>query len=119
MLLIELFKVGFTNLHGVDYSKNAINLATGIADKEKCSVNFFVGNILEDIFESSYDVCLDKGTYDAISLDPEDAKVKRQTYIINISKILKEGGIFLITSCNWTDDELKQHFSGRNGITVG
>ncbi|KAK6639170.1 hypothetical protein RUM43_007440 [Polyplax serrata] len=90
MFLVELFKVGFNNLHGVDYSKNAIDLAEGVSDREDCCINFFVGNILDDIFESNYSVCLDKGTYDAISLDPEDAKFKRQTYIENISKLLAE-----------------------------
>lgn len=113
MLLIELYKKGFNNLNGVDYSKNAIDLATAISEREDCSINFFVGNILEDVFETTYKVALDKGTYDAISLDPEDPKTKRLTYITNIHKILADKGIFIITSCNWTDIELIQQFNGK------
>lgn len=111
MLLIELSKLGFTNLHGIDYSSNAIDLAKAVCDKEQCSVNFFVKNIVDDVFESKYKVCLDKGTYDAISLDPEDAKSKRLSYIKNSSELLEDDGLLIITSCNWTDVELTQHFN--------
>ena len=33
--------------------------------------------------EGSYDVCHDKGTYDAISLRPDDAKGARQFYMMD------------------------------------
>nr|XP_053632368.1 EEF1A lysine methyltransferase 2-like isoform X4 [Cherax quadricarinatus] len=60
--------------------------------------------------DSEYDVCHDKGTYDAISLCPEDSHGKRLSYIKAIHRIIKENGLLIITSCNWTNDELMDHF---------
>ena len=50
------------------------------------------------------------GTYDAISLNPESPKEKRLKYIDNVSKILDDDGLFIITSCNWTECELVESF---------
>ena len=55
-------------------------------------------------------MCLDKGTYDAIGL-AKDGNKKRHLYIQNVKKILKEGGHFVIVSCNWTRNELLAHFT--------
>ena len=63
------------------------------------------------IFKDSVDVCLDKGTYDAISLDPDDAKIKRKYYQKSILSLLKSEGLLLLASCNWTEDELKVQFN--------
>ncbi len=57
-------------------------------------------------------MCIDKGTYDAISLDPEGAGPKRKTFVESVKRLLEEDGLFVITSCNWTEDELKSHFGG-------
>ena len=57
-----------------------------------------------------FDLCHDKGTYDAISLRSDNAKVARHRYIQSVRNILKYDGFFVITSCNWTLDQLKQHF---------
>ena len=51
-----------------------------------------------------------KGTYDAISLNPEDAKGKRLKYIETLDKVLSDKGHFVITSCNWTQEELVRDF---------
>ncbi len=75
-------------------------------------------DILEDISsqkenvlnERRYDICLDKGTYDAVSLDPSDAKTKREMYRRNVKYLLRPGGLFILTSCNWTEKELKEFF---------
>ena len=61
-----------------------------------------------------YTLCHDKGTYDAISLRFDDAKVAREKYIENLKDITKVGGYFVITSCNWTLQELKQQFGSGN-----
>ena len=59
----------------------------------------------------AFDLCLDKGTYDAISLCPDDAVYKRACYIEQVKQFLsKRSGILLITSCNWTTAELQSHF---------
>lgn len=57
-----------------------------------------------------FDVCLDKGTYDAISLNPEDAKGCRGKYIDNVFSLLAASGLFIICSCNWTKTELLEQF---------
>ena len=57
-----------------------------------------------------FDVCLDKGTYDAISLNPEDAKGCWVKYIDNVFSLLAAGGLFIICSCNWTKTELLEQF---------
>lgn len=61
-----------------------------------------------------YRVCIDMGTYDAISLNPDDAKEKRQRYVTNIHKLLRDDGLFCIVSCNWTQAELRKHFDEGN-----
>lgn len=57
-----------------------------------------------------FDVCVDKGTFDAISLNPENTNEVRTRYVQALSGVLKEGGYFIITSCNWTKAELLQRF---------
>ena len=61
-------------------------------------------------FEKAFNVAIDKGTFDAISLSPVDKKASMEKYVENVSKMLKENGYLFITSCNWTGDELKVHF---------
>ena len=65
-----------------------------------------------------YDVVLDKGTYDAICMNPDDAQNQRRKYQQTVSHLVRSGGLFIITSCNWTQAELKQQFQTGNNITV-
>ncbi|GAB1518534.1 Protein-lysine N-methyltransferase efm4 [Rhizoctonia solani] len=55
---------------------------------------------------------LDKGTYDAIALSgrSEDGKTIVSRYPPKVAEALKPGGMFLITSCNFTEEELKEAF---------
>ena len=62
--------------------------------------------------------CVDKGTYDAISLNPDDPKTKRSLYIENVSKMLDKSGYLVITSCNWTEDELVEQFESSKLIII-
>ncbi|KAL3171008.1 hypothetical protein MRX96_013900 [Rhipicephalus microplus] len=114
-LLIHLAKEGFTNLTGVDFIENAVTLARKLAAKEAVVVLFEVGDILEQelpcpCFSRKYDFVLDKGTYDAISLCPDNPQEKRMHYLQVVSRILAPGGHFVIVSCNWTQEELTDHF---------
>lgn len=59
---------------------------------------------------SGFDICIDKGTFDAISLDPSDAVGKQKLYVGSLCRVLKPEGFFLITSCNWTKEELLNEF---------
>ena len=65
----------------------------------------------------SFDACFDKGTYDAISLCPDDATSKRQRYIENVAELLgspeDKRKLLILTSCNWTESELVEQFQER------
>lgn len=109
MLLIELATEGFKNLTGLDYSENAISLCNKVAQKYKVNINFIKCDILDSL-KSEYDVILDKGTYDAISLS-NNSKTNRAKYVENMHCSLRADGFFIIVSCNWTQNELKNFFN--------
>ena len=50
------------------------------------------------------------GTFDAISLS-ESADENKVKYVESVNKMLDSDGLLLITSCNWTESELKKYFS--------
>lgn len=108
MFLTELANEGFIHLHGVDYSEKAVELAKAIAEKQNINIHFSVQNILEGL-KNKFDIIHDKGTYDAISLT-EDALTNRNVYIENVYNSLNDNGLYIITSCNWTENELEQQF---------
>ncbi len=101
----------------MDYVQKAIDLAKAVTEDEEEAgkISFDQGDILAKEMSSpclkrQYDVCLDKGTYDAISLSPENPGDKRKAYQDNLFKLMKDDGLFIITSCNWTLEELKSQF---------
>ncbi|KAJ1672752.1 Methyltransferase-like protein 10, partial [Spiromyces aspiralis] len=137
-LLLALADEGFTSLVGTDYSEKAIELAKSIAKDRDLDglVTYYAANILDmgDVArlrgDRPFDVLLDKGTYDAICLKPAgedqyatdadadadaidsdrvDLTVRRD-YVASVVALLADTGVFLITSCNWTMQELTSHF---------
>ncbi|XP_015585322.1 EEF1A lysine methyltransferase 2 [Cephus cinctus] len=114
MMLVELAEEGFKNMTGVDYSKKAIDLARGVLkNKELSNIDLQVCDILSEdqsSLTSDFKVAHDKGTYDAISLNPDNPKEKREKYIKNVHNILLPNGLFILTSCNWTESELQSQF---------
>lgn len=109
-LLLELAAEGYKNLHGIDYSEAAITLAKSVAQQREYGfIKYDTVDLLAGTWDAQFDVILDKGTFDAISLNPElpDA---RQKYVSAVRKIIKPQGLVLITSCNWTQDELVKLF---------
>ncbi|OLY83814.1 Protein-lysine N-methyltransferase mettl10 [Smittium mucronatum] len=153
-----LLESGYTRLTGTDYSEPAVDLARKIMESKESdiNINFIQSDILsdsaaEDIFSSireldsaskdssfrdvsSFDIVLDKGTFDAISLSPKEQKDQdaldskqtfdktenskvmqvdldaRKKYSRNIRRLMHSKSIFLITSCNWTEAELSELF---------
>ena len=78
-------------------------------------------SVKEDWIEG-FDVVLDKGTFDAISLSEEtDVEGTRtcEGYRARVEVLVKQGGYLLVTSCNWTEDELKVWFEGGQLKAVG
>ncbi|KAL7929975.1 S-adenosyl-L-methionine-dependent methyltransferase [Trichoderma chlorosporum] len=61
--------------------------------------------------ERLFDIILDKGTFDAISLSAPDGVHPCETYRERLLRLLNpDGGVFLVTSCNWTEPELRSWF---------
>lgn len=78
----------------------------------------------QNIEESEgFDIVLDKGTFDAISLSSDMINDKRadEVYVDNVEEFIKEEtGILLVTSCNWTEEELKRKMTkdGKGSLEV-
>ncbi|KAF8896427.1 S-adenosyl-L-methionine-dependent methyltransferase [Infundibulicybe gibba] len=114
-LLFALLDAGYapTTLSGIDYSPDAVKLAKLISSgRGGEEINFTVCDFLNedppapspaciDNAQNNWDLLLDKGTFDAIALGEKDVD----------GKLLKPGGYFLITSCNFTEAELQAHFA--------
>ncbi|KAL6862045.1 S-adenosyl-L-methionine-dependent methyltransferase [Trichoderma novae-zelandiae] len=64
--------------------------------------------------ETLFDIVLDKGTFDAISLSATSSPAEThpcETYRQRLLQLLNpRGGLFLVTSCNWTEKELRGWF---------
>ncbi|XP_053663711.1 EEF1A lysine methyltransferase 2 [Anopheles marshallii] len=115
MMLIELAREGYTDLTGIDYSPKAIELSKAICQDQDLNINYKVVDLMSESEVTAlgkFKVVHDKGTYDAISLHPEDSKQMRASYITNVHRMLKDDGLFILTSCNWTECELVQSFAG-------
>uniref|UniRef100_A0A8D8B8B9 Protein-lysine N-methyltransferase n=1 Tax=Culex pipiens TaxID=7175 RepID=A0A8D8B8B9_CULPI len=114
MMLVELAREGYSNLTGVDYSPKAIELAKAICTDQELSITYKVADLLDDAVVRSlgkFSVVHDKGTYDAISLNPDDSKAMRELYIGAVRQLLRDDGMFILTSCNWTQAELVKSFA--------
>ncbi|KNE90571.1 hypothetical protein PSTG_15991 [Puccinia striiformis f. sp. tritici PST-78] len=115
-------------LTGIDYSSSSIELSAKVARAKGIDgLRLEVRDILREPIEppqrsgppdlKGWDLITDKGTFDAICLS-EDTIDGRKLEFVYPEKILdllvKPGGIFLITSCNWTEEELIQKFVSPN-----
>ncbi|XP_026864636.2 EEF1A lysine methyltransferase 2 isoform X1 [Electrophorus electricus] len=113
VFLVELAKQGFTNLTGIDYSIASVELTRSILEGEDLTDI----KVQEQDFLSlspelkGFDMCIDKGTFDAISLSPEGQEMSKQRYVTSLRAALKPHGHFVITSCNWTKEQLLKIFS--------
>jgi EEF1A lysine methyltransferase 2 len=107
---------------GIDYSSLSIQLARRIERKRRDDVGsaettvcFEECDVLSEVpvdrrSAGRFKVVLDKGTFDAISLSSdtdEDCRGKVEVYRSRIKSFMLLGGIFVITSCNWTEEELR------------
>ncbi|XP_057704520.1 EEF1A lysine methyltransferase 2 isoform X4 [Corythoichthys intestinalis] len=108
--LVELAKHGYKNLTGIDYSQASVELAKSVLQSEGLAhvrvkeVDFCSGGL------EGYDVCVDKGTFDAISLNPDNRSEAKMLYVQALKDSLKDQGLFSITSCNWTKEQLLERF---------
>lgn len=113
---------------GVDYAAQSVSLAKEIRaakGEEYADIGFYEFDILGQApgewLGEGFDVVLDKGTFDAICLSQEtDAQGRRisEGYREKVEKLVKKGARFLITSCNWTAEELRGWFEVEGGELV-
>jgi len=139
-VLIELFERGFTDLVGTDYCSNALKVCRENLRRyshPKDAISFLNHDIItqslvvlppskeivvisdekaDEGSEAKFTVCLDKGTYDAISLCPDNPAGKREQYLKKLKKMMTRDSFFVIVSCNWTTKELKEHFGELNFV---
>lgn len=125
-------------MFGVDYSAQSIRLANEIlqskypttvpespaststpSSSSTSNIHFLEWDILTSApgpwLHQGFDVVLDKGTFDAICLSQEtDAQGRRicEGYAERVVPLVRRGGRFLITSCNWTHEEVRGWFEG-------
>ncbi|OCH94378.1 S-adenosyl-L-methionine-dependent methyltransferase [Obba rivulosa] len=134
-------------MYGVDYSADAVKLAQAIgrSRQERCedgdptelkagpaAITFAACDFLNDPVpfspytastesgtSAAWDLVLDKGTFDAMVLaqKDDDGRSHADTYPSRVADIVKPGGYFLITSCNFTEDELKAKFTNDTGLS--
>lgn len=119
MMLVELHREGYRNLTGIDYSANAITLAKQIAADQNMNIAYEVldlldsNEIVQKFGTKTFDIVHDKGTYDAISLHPDNPAEKRAQYIANLFKLTSNNGLLILSSCNWTEAELCASLTGK------
>ena len=118
---------------GVDYSGASVELARRVAGKrgmgpggEREEVRFEEWDVMREepgrwiprdgvTGDRGFDVVLDKGTFDAVSLCGERDQCGRRLcegYRDRVGGLVRRGGVLLVTSCNWTEGELRGWFEG-------
>jgi len=138
--LFALRAAGWTGqMLGIDYSSASIKLARQIewgrtqersdneAVESSTPISFEEHDILSrtlpsHMIQGGFDVVLDKGTFDAVSLSSERDATGRhicETYCSSVEPLVRDGGLFIITSCNWTESELLVRFGIRDVSEVG
>ena len=130
-LLFSIRDEGYkAELLGIDYTEASVELANQIQrarrtrDEEPSEgledIRFEVADIFsQEVFEWShggFDVVLDKGTFDAISLSEtivnNNGQPGWQVYGQVVTKFMRPNGFFVLTSCNWTEEELRKWIEG-------
>lgn len=126
LFLLQLASIGYERLFGLDYSPNAIHLARHLVRQNEYDRDFSSVITLNtcDLLDSAQwpnafrsrskvECVFDKGTYDAICLNPSDRhpldELQHQ-YRLFIAHCLTDNGLFILTSCNWTRSELLLQF---------
>ena len=148
-LLSLRFEGGYRGeMVGIDYSPQSIYLAEKLVHQQlvpyqprsnwdylkrkdsEMAIYFALFDIIHDDQYSpenwwpnkkdDFDLVLDKGTFDAISLSSETVLLPggnevrvpvAEVYPLKIARLMRLGGFFLITSCNWTQDEVVRWFT--------
>lgn len=115
-LLKRLAAKDFRHLHGCDYAEASVDLA-----QLNCpSVHFFQFDIRDrqrvtNLAMEKIDLFHDKGTFDALCLTEGEfgqPETIVQAYSTLMRQVGSSGCHFVLTSCNWTRQELVELFTG-------
>ncbi|TBU26231.1 S-adenosyl-L-methionine-dependent methyltransferase [Dichomitus squalens] len=93
--------------------KDADKITFAVCDFLQDDVVPLEGMVPEQHSVAVWDLVLDKGTFDAIALAEMDegGRTPADGYPARIGRVVKPNGFFLITSCNFTEEELKAKFA--------
>ena len=97
----------------MDYVAASVQLARRVAAAAGLeALRFEEDDVLQSAQpDACADLLVDKGTLDAVGLAP-DGPVARRRYADTAARLLRPGGVFCVTSCNSTADELAAEFHG-------
>ncbi|BEI93723.1 uncharacterized protein CcaverHIS019_0601820 [Cutaneotrichosporon cavernicola] len=122
------------HLTGLDYSSGAVQLGASVESSRRAAIKeededvldpedvinpttceWRVADLLRDDIPEEWDLVMDKGTFDALALSQElveekGGRLPSRVYPEQVAKLVKPGGFFLITSCNFTEEEVKRRF---------
>lgn len=122
---LKLMESGWSKVSALDYSEKAVEFAKKLINSDNDD-RIFQADILSSAtipekYLNSFDIIVDKGTFDAISLNPNfSGKLKTEIIAESFKKTLKNlfsifcpkvFHLFIITSCNWTSQELVTIFA--------
>jgi hypothetical protein len=122
------------HLTGIDYSPLSAKLsaqihASRVTELEEMEedddeqvlnpveVEWRTADLLRHDFQGEkWDIVLDKGTFDALALSQDPVAESRGrlpsvVYPERVARVVKRGGFFLITSCNFTEEEIKRRWT--------
>ena len=105
---------------GTDYSEAAINLAatcwSHVPSIKWSRLDFLCTDSVKEQFPSVFDLVIDKGTFDAMTLaDGINLDQILHQYKASLFACLRPNtGRFILTSCNWTLNELKCMFTSES-----
>lgn len=123
------------HLTGIDYSEGAVKLGESVEKARRvaieegdedvididdvvneCTCEWRVGDLLRDEYQETWDLVMDKGTFDALALSDEPiaekgGRLPSQVYPEQVAKLVSPGGFFLITSCNFTEEEVIKRYT--------
>lgn len=124
ILCLSLVEAGYDphTIVGIDYSEGSVELSKRVAKGRNVDgltfelVDFIHSRPtpLSTQLNGLWDLILDKGTFDAIALyGTQEANEQHpiDIYPERVEALLPTGGFFLITSCNFTEEEIKTHFT--------
>lgn len=112
---------------GIDYSADSVQLAQEVGKNQYSGlpISFKQVDLFadEEFFTNKFHIILDKGTLDAIALNQEplpefEDRIGMDVYASRVEKLMNTGSVLLITSCNFTEEELIRIITTNSLLTV-